>query len=83
MLAVSWFAVVSWFGLLQVRYSLRLQLNHFHNTYGSYKSYTKCFAGEEILLKIGFIEEMITTLDNKEVPRKPFSTIPLIRENTI
>ena len=35
----------------------------------------------EIQLEIGFIEERRTTSGNKEVP-KPFSTIPIIRENT-
>ena len=37
---------------------------------------------KEILLKIGFIEEMRTTWGNKEVP-KPFSSINFSRENTI
>ena len=40
------------------------------------------FIIEEILLEIGFIEEMRTTLGNNEVPQI-FPPIPLSRENTI
>ena len=37
---------------------------------------------KEILLEIGFAEEMRTALGNEAVP-KPFSTISHIHENTI
>ena len=38
-------------------------------------------AVKDILLEIGFIEEMRTTRGNKELPQS-FFTIPRIRENT-